>query len=93
MHFAYADDGEKMPSIMMAKLKLKYGIQNVKKYNEAMIVIRDFFSKVVVRACSTVWLRESVRSTKSGIFGKLKIKVTSSEYPGTQSRVKSSHTT
>ena len=32
-----------MNSVMMAKLKLKYGIENLSQYNEAMKDIRDFF--------------------------------------------------
>jgi len=36
-------------TFMLAKLKLKYGIQNLNQYNEAMIDVRHFFEKGGVR--------------------------------------------
>jgi len=34
-----------MSTFMLAKLRLKYGIQNLNEYNEAMKGVRDFFEK------------------------------------------------
>ena len=34
-----------MATFMLAKLKLKYGIQNLNQYNEAMKDVRDFFER------------------------------------------------
>ena len=38
-----------MATFMLAKLRLKYGIQNLNLYNEAMRDTRDFFEKGGVR--------------------------------------------